>query len=129
MSKSNHRSQRGVITKDRVELQNVDSIIPDADTMERMEAIVPGATNRWMNLAESEVKTRQINERDVISTYKWATLTGTFSALLIPLAIVISAIYCLYQGEFKIGAIIITGGVAQTITAYVVRNKDSKPSK
>lgn|GEM_PF-6428448 len=109
-----------------VEASSFQSIIPDPETLERLEKICPGATHKWMELAETEIKSRQVNEGKVISTFQNATLRGQVFAFLTAMVICGVGAYCIYMGSPTQAAAIISGSAAAVIIAFLTGKHFSK---
>jgi uncharacterized membrane protein len=124
---SNHKKGKAVVRPDRsAEVTSFEGIIPDPETLSQLEAIVPGCTERWMKLAESEITARQKNEDRITSTFKISTIMSLLFAFITSLAVIAVGFYCVYKGEAKWGAAIITGGVATVISAYWFRSRQQQ---
>jgi len=124
---SNHKKGKGVVRPDRsVEVTSFEGIIPDPETLAELEKILPGSTERWMKMAESEVSSRQLNENRITWTFKTSTILSLVCAFLTSMAVIITGLYCIHLGQAKWGATIITGGVATVISAYWFRSRGSK---
>lgn len=131
MSHPNHRKQNAVKRPDNsVELTSYESVLPDPDTLKKYEEVVPGAAREWMDIAKSEIQTRQTNEKRITWTFQVSTIIGQVLAFF-SVAIVCGCGLCfLKDGHPKEGAAIIVGSAASVITAFLVRNYfRSKESK
>lgn len=121
---SNHNKKKVIVRPDQtVEGTSFEGIIPDPETLQQLEAIVPGTTKRWMDLAESEIKSRQVNESRITWTFKVSTILGQILGFLSSAMIFGVGIYAIYAGHAQEAAIIITGSAASVIAAYWFRNR------
>jgi uncharacterized membrane protein len=80
-----------------VELYN--GLIPHPQHLERFESLLPGATGRFMALAERQSAHRQLMERKFLNFNGAASIIGAVSASLISLASVGGAIFLIYLGR------------------------------
>ena len=103
-----------------------EGIIPDPETLAQLEALAPGCTKKWMELAESEIKSRQTNEGRITWTFRTSTILGQVLAFISSSMIFSVGAYALYLGHPTAGATIITGSAASVIAAYYFRNNKSK---
>lgn len=76
-----------------------------------------------MELAESEIKSRQINESRMTWTYKVSSILGQILGFLSSAMIFGVGCFALYLGNPTAAATIITGSAASVIAAYWFRSK------
>ncbi|KYP14370.1 DUF2335 domain-containing protein [Flavihumibacter sp. CACIAM 22H1] len=125
MSRSNHNKKKVVVRPDQtVEGTSFEGIIPDPETLSQLEALAPGCTKKWMELAESEIKSRQKNEDRITWTFKNSTILGQVLAFLSSTMIFAVGCYALYLGHPTAAATIITGSAASVIAAYYFRRQN-----
>lgn len=121
---SNHNRKKVVLRPDQtVEGTSFEGIMPDPETLAQLEVLAPGCTKKWMDLAESEIKSRQRNEERITWTFKNSTIIGQILAFLSSTMIFGVGCYALYLGHPTAGATIITGSAASVIAAYWFRKK------
>lgn len=121
---SNHNKKKVVVRPDQtVEGTSFEGIMPDPETLAQLEVLAPGCTKKWMDLAESEIKSRQRNEERITWTFKNSTIIGQILAFLSSTMIFGVGCYALYLGHPTAGATIITGSAASVIAAYWFRKK------
>ena len=121
---SNHNRKKVVVRPDQtVEGTSFEGIMPDPETLAQLEVLAPGCTKKWMDLAESEIKSRQRNEERITWTFKNSTIIGQILAFLSSTMIFGVGCYALYLGHPTAGATIITGSAASVIAAYWFRKK------
>lgn len=101
-----------------------ESIIPDPETLAELEKLYPGATKKWMELAEGEILSRQKNEDRITWTFKYSTVFGQALGFLSSAMIFCVGCYALYLGYPDAAAIIITGSAASVIAAYWFRSRN-----
>ncbi len=95
--------------------------MPDPETLKELELLAPGCSKKWMDLAESEIKSRQKNEERITWTFKNSTILGQVLAFLSSSMIFSVGCYALYLGHPTAAATIITGSAASVIAAYYFR--------
>ncbi len=121
---SNHNKKKLIVRPDKtVEGTSFEGIIPDPETLGQLEVLAPGCTKKWMELAESEIKSRQLNENRITWTFKFSTILGQILAFLSSTMIFAVGSYAIYTGNANAGAVIITGSAASVIAAYWFRSK------
>ncbi|MCC6601480.1 MAG: DUF2335 domain-containing protein [Crocinitomicaceae bacterium] len=68
---ANHNKKKAVVRPDQTyEATSFEGIMPDPETLEHLEKLAPGCAQKWMELAESEIKSRQRNEERITWTFK-----------------------------------------------------------
>lgn len=122
-SNHNHNKKKVIVRPDQsVEGTSFEGIIPDPETLAQLEALAPGCTKKWMELAESEIKSRQINESRITWTFKNSTILGQTLAFLSSTMVFAVGAFAIYLGHPTAGATIITGSAASVIAAYYFRS-------
>lgn len=91
---------------------------PTQKLLAQLEVLAPGCTKKWMELAESEIKSRQINESRITWTFKTSTILGQVLAFFSSTMVFGVGCYALYLGHPTAGATIITGSAASVIAAF-----------
>jgi uncharacterized membrane protein len=121
-NRTNHKKKDVVVRPDQtIEGSSFEGIIPDPETLAKLELYAPGCTKVWMELAVSEIKSRQINEDRITWTFKNSTILGLLLAFSTSSLIIGAGIYALYLGHPTTGAAIITGSVASVIAAFLFK--------
>lgn len=122
---SNHNKKKVVVRPDQsIEGTSFEGIIPAPETLEQLEKLCPGCTLRWMDLAESEIKSRQRNENRITWTFKFSTILGQLLGFFTSALVLAVGSYALYLGHAAEASIIITGSVAAVIVAYFTRSRN-----
>jgi uncharacterized membrane protein len=120
----NHNKKKVVVRPDQtVEGTSFEGIMPDPETLSQLEVYAPGCTKQWMELAASEIKSRQRNEDRITWTFKNSTILGQVLAFLSSTMIFAVGGYAIYNGHPTAGATIITGSAASVIAAYYFRTQ------
>lgn len=120
----NHNKKKIVVKPDQsIEGTSFEGIIPDPETLKELEALAPGCTQKWLELAESEIKSRQRNESRITWTFKTSTILGQLLAFISSTLIIGVGAYTVHLGHPTAGAAIITGSAASVIAAYYFRNQ------
>ena len=123
MNKPNHNKKKVVVRPDQtVEGTSFEGIIPDPETLKELEVLAPGCTQMWMELAKSEIQSRQKNEGRITWTFQRSTILGQILAFVSSSMIFGVGCYALYLGHPTAGATIITGSAASVIAAYYFRS-------
>ena len=121
---SNHNKKKVILRPDQtIEGTSFEGIIPDPETLENLEKLAPGCTQKWMELAESEIKSRQKNEDRITWTFKNSTILGQIFGFFSSSMIFSVGCYALYLGYPTADATIITGSAASVIMAFWFRSK------
>lgn len=120
----NHNKKKVVLRPDHsVEGTSFEGIMPDPETLTQLEVLAPGCTATWMELAKSEIKSRQINEDRITWTFKTSTILGQLLAFVSSAFVMYVGLRALEMGYPASGATIITGSAASVIAAYYFRRK------
>jgi uncharacterized membrane protein len=127
-SKPYHKKRSGKVTKDSAEVTSFEGLTPDPDTLIKLEEVCPGITERWMTLAEEEIKNRQNNETRIVKIYGRSTYMGMSFAFLTSVVIASVGALALVLDYPKTAATIIVGAMAQVIISFLVR-RNSKEDK
>lgn len=99
-SRPNHSKKKVVVRPDQaVEGTSFEGIMPDPETLKELEVLSPGCTKLWMELAESEIRSRQKNEGRITWTFKTSTILGQILAFLSSTMIFSVGCYALYLGH------------------------------
>jgi uncharacterized membrane protein len=126
-NQANHKSKRGLVRPDQsIEVSSFEGIIPDPATLAELEKLHPGSTKMWMELAASEIKSRQINESRITWTFKYSSIIGLILGFLSTVVVCAVGAYAIYKDQANAGAVIITGSAATVITAFIVRGVRGK---
>lgn len=124
MTTSNHRTKKGVIKPDKtVELTSFEGIMPDPETLEKLEKLVPGCSREWMDMAKSEIAHRQKTENRITWTFKYTTLISLFLGFIANMVICFVGYLAIDKGFGTAGATIITGSAAAVVTAFLFRKR------
>jgi uncharacterized membrane protein len=128
LSNRNHHNKKKLVVRpdQTVEGTSFEGIIPDPETLKELEQLAPGCTQKWMELAESEIKSRQLNEGRITWTFMTSTILGQILAFISSSMIFGVGCYALYLGHPTSGATIITGSAASVIAAYYFRSNRNK---
>lgn len=123
---SNHKTKRGVIKPDKtVEMTSFEGIMPDPETLEKLEKLIPGCSREWMDLAKSEIKHRQKTENRITWAFKYNTLISLILGFIANLAICYVGYVAIDKGYSTAGATIITGSAAAVVTAFLLKRRKS----
>lgn len=96
-----HPKERRELRAQRIE-QTVEwyqGVVPHPEHLERFEALLPGATDRFLALAERQSAHRQRLENKFMNLNGAASITGAISAGVVSLVSVGGAIYLLATGH------------------------------
>lgn len=127
MSNPNHNKKKVVVRPDQtVEGTSFEGIIPDPETLKELEQLAPGCTKMWMELAKSEILSRQKNEGRITWTFRTSTILGQILAFVSSSMIFAVGCYALYLGHPTAATTIITGSAASVIAAYYFRSHRNK---
>ena len=130
MGNNNHNKRKVIVRPDQtVEGTSFESIIPDPETLEALEKLAPGCTKKWMELAESEIKSRQKNEGRITWTFQYSSIMGHIFGFLSSAMVFAVGCYALYLGYDTAAYIIITGSAAGVIVAFIARRATSQKNK
>jgi uncharacterized membrane protein len=127
MTSSNHKTKRGVIKADKtVELTSFEGIMPDPETLEKLERFAPGCTREWMDMAKSEIAHRQKMEDRITWTFKNTSIFSIFFGFVANLAVCFVGYIAITLNHPTAGATIITGSAAAVITAFLFKRRNQQ---
>jgi len=127
VNNSNHKTKKGIIRPDKtVELTSFEGIMPDPDTLAKLEVFIPGCSREWMDMAKSEVSHRQQSEKRITWTFKYSTIISLFLGFFSNLIICAVGCYAIYLGYAAAGATIITGSAASVVAAFLLKKRNTK---
>lgn len=126
MTSANHKSKKLIHSQGKTEITTFEGLIPDNDSLDKLEQYAPGATKKWMELAESEIKSRQYNERHFLTTVRYSNWLGLFFSLIVAIVIAAVGAYTISLGYPQYGCAIICGSMAQSIIAFLLKAKKSE---
>jgi uncharacterized membrane protein len=125
LARNYHTKKKGVIAKGVTEVTSFEGLMPDPETLEQLENHCPGITERWLVIAEQEIKERNKNERIIVRSFSFSAVFGSISAFLSTIIIAGVGFYAIYKGYPTAGATIICGSIAQVIAAFHYRTKNN----
>lgn len=128
MSSSNHKTKRGVIKPDKtVELTSFEGIMPDPETLAKLEQLIPGCSREWMDMAKGEIRHRQNTENRITWAFKYNTLISIFCGFGANLAICFVGYTAIVLGHPNAGATIIASSAAAVVAAFLLRKRKTNP--
>lgn len=116
MSKKSGHAQQGIQIQ-KAEFRQAP--LPHPSELERYEAILPGAAERIVAMAERQALHRQALERKVIDSDARHALIGTVFGLVIGLFGLSVAGYCIYTGHDTAGAVIGGATLASMVGSFI----------
>lgn len=103
-------------------------IMPDPESMQEYENLLPGFTERILAMTEEEGKHRRAIEKSIIASNRVLALCGIASALLSVLVITALCFYAFYLGH-PIQAAAIAIGVIAALAGTFLYRKQTKPEQ
>ena len=122
---SNHQSRKAISEKGKVELSEYKGLMPDASTLRDLQEYVPDIAERWVRIAESEVASRQKNDRTIVTTYRNSTYLGMASAFVISILILGVGLFLCIEKQYAFGVTLIGGSMAANVIAWVSKKNQS----
>lgn len=130
-SSKNPPSSARVNNQLSVSHQSFSGPIPPPALLEGYEAILPGAAERILVLAESEaVHRRELEKREILANIALAksehrqVYVGQFCALAISVLFILSGAFLIYSGKSIPGSFLSLAGLAPIVVAFL-----KKPNK
>jgi uncharacterized membrane protein len=123
---SNHHTRKAVANRERVEFTEYAGLMPDPEALKKLEEIIPNVGERWMSIAESEIASRQKNDRTIVTTYRNATYFGNASALFVSILILALAFYLFYKDQFVAGCTLVGSSLVTNVIAWIARDKNPR---
>ena len=97
--------------------------LPDAQTLEEYNRIIPNGAERIMTVFEKQSDHRMELEKTVVRGQVFQSNVGQIFALVIGLSAIGCATYVILQGHEWAGSIIGVGGITGLVTAFI-KGKD-----
>ncbi|MGD9670774.1 MAG: DUF2335 domain-containing protein [Hyphomicrobiaceae bacterium] len=97
--------------------------IPPATEFEKYEAVLPGAADRILKMAETQAQHRHSLESFVVRASAFSSLVGTISALIIVLAGFAGGVYLILNGFSVQGFVALFGPLAAIVGAFLYRER------
>ena len=121
------------VSKDEAPRKRSHFLLPPPAILEAYEQMAPGATERLIEMAESEQTHRHKWEDRALRAYVWSNRLGMIFGSLVAISIVLATIYLASLGDNKTAlAIAAFGFLSLTISSLVtlkVRKFERKPRK
>lgn len=100
--------------------------IPDPQTLESYNQIIPNGADRIMKMAENQADHRMSIERTVIKRQSFQSMLGQIFGLIIGLAGLACGTFLAYSNFPKTGAVIAGGTVISLVSVFVMGRKSAK---
>lgn len=121
--KPNHSHKKGIVKPGSIEVTAFDSVIPDTESLAKMEQIYPGSTKRWMDMADTVIQSNARNESKNADTLHISTIAGVLGAIFAVTLVCAVSFYAIHKGYATQGASIMVGCAASVIGAFFFRRK------
>jgi len=109
----------GQITLTRTQVQLQAGPLPAPEVIAQYEAVLPGAAERIIAMAEAQAEHRMRLERSVIDTGNRRSILGLCAALVVTLACVLGGTYAIVHGHDWAGGIVCGGSLAGLAGTFV----------
>lgn len=104
--------------------------LPPASEFERYEAVLSGAADRIIKLAENQNKHRRFIEKFVVVFDSFKSLAGLFAALAIVLASIYAGVYLIMNNKSTQGLTTLFTPLALMVGAFLYqKHKESEDGK
>ncbi len=113
-----------MVATQRVETRMHSGPLPDPQTLEQYNQILPGAADRIIGMAEREQAHRHIIQQKTLTAQFAATIAGQACAVLIGLAGVSGGIYLAAQGQPLGGFGVFFTSLAGLVGVFFYNRKD-----
>ncbi|MBN1806837.1 MAG: DUF2335 domain-containing protein [Sedimentisphaerales bacterium] len=102
--------------------------LPHPDILDKYNAILPGAADRIITMAEKQAEHRQNIERRQQTSETVLSFTGQLCALLFVLTTVIGASYCILRGQPWGGVGLGATGIVSIVYAFIRGHRQKEES-
>ena len=100
--------------------------IPPPGALAEYNRICPGAANRILAMAESQVLHRQELEREVINSNCRSQARGPILGFVLAAAVIVIGSYLILQGKEVSGLVALLGALAAVIVPFVYGRREQK---
>jgi uncharacterized membrane protein len=132
-SKPGHGTHAPVLQSQRVTVSDHSGPLPDAETLARYNAIIPGSAERIIAMAAREAATRHLlletqarNESDDMKAMRAERKRGQILGFILSLLVLITIVICCFSGAQVAAAIIGATGIGGIVAAFFYGRHDSE---
>lgn len=100
--------------------------LPDAETLERYDNVIPNGADRIMKMAETQQSHRMGIESSVISSNSSQSKLGQFFGFAIGVVGIGCGTFLAYTGHETVGGIIAGGTVVSLVSVFVIGKKSQQ---
>jgi uncharacterized membrane protein len=122
---NSHKSQQGVITKDKAVFQSYEGLLPSPETLSKFESITPGFADRMLKMAEKELDHQQDIDNATIISFRQNAILGIVVAFLSVIIIAGLCFYAIYKGYPTAAASMFVGSAAAVVSAFLLQKKQN----
>lgn len=103
--------------------------LPTPEMLARYDAVVPGAADRIIKMAENQSAHRIEIEKTVINTRSRDSLLGIVSGLLIGLCSLAASVYAIVNGHSVAGGLMGTTGIAGLVSVFIYGTRENRAER
>ena len=100
--------------------------IPDPETLERYNQMIPNGADRIMKMAEDQASHRMNIEKTIIRRQSFQSMLGQIFGLIIGIAGLACGTFLVYSDYPKTGGLIAGATVVSLVSVFVIGQKSSK---
>jgi uncharacterized membrane protein len=100
--------------------------IPDAETLEKYDSVIPNGADRIMKMAENQSEHRISIEKKVVGSQSMQSIIGQIFGFLTGLFGIGCGTFLAYSGESTVGGVIAGGTVVSLVSVFVLGRKRQK---
>lgn len=112
----------------KIELTHHSGPLPDPQTLEKYNAIIPNGAERIMAMAEKQQEHRMGLEKSTISEQLSQSKRGQIFGLIIGLAAITASAICIILGHEWPGALLGAGGLTGLVSVFVYGKNQQRKS-
>jgi len=118
LAKDDESLANSSINKQEINISHWQGPLPPPETLEKYDQIVPGMSERLLDLFEKQAKHRMQLEKDVVHSNIVNTKKGQWFAFILSILIVITAACCAYIGQSNVAIALVGFDVAGLASAF-----------
>lgn len=119
---------KGQVAAVSAHMESYQGPLPHPEHFQRYDAILPGAADRILRMAEAQSRHRQMIERREQAADVFLGWCGILSAFLICVAAIAGGVYCIREGRAVSGTILGGAGLAAVVGAFLY-GRPKKPER
>jgi uncharacterized membrane protein len=117
---------RAMVSQSKHELTIHSGPVPSPEILEHYEQILPGAADRIIKMAETQMHHRHLLESNILKGNNRDSLLGIIFAFIISITITLGGTFVIYHGHGVAGTLLSGTGVAGLVSAFIYGTRSGR---